>query len=377
MCDQNNQTLHVLNELMMQLYEGWKEIDEANEQNGYFTQFENLNLSSLYPHVLYNTYTDMVKENSDGLQNWRSLYENVEAEITNLVELIIKGIDLRMVDMLAGMPYEQRSAVGKLKIVSRETNVQYVNELSNEVEMGYENLRQIRKILEATPPDHFVVGIMPTEEEHFGSQGKGICISGYTKVSPDFCFQIQLLGKNRWRALVNDKVIFEKRSGLYRFPIDMKEAVICEVRDWLEAKHSDNNVERIVELIETGYKQKHGTVLVFGESEIVRLEADRLLNAKRGMGVKLKRQKDLKYVEGYSAIDGAMIFDTDGECYAIGVILDGEAVEGDPSRGARYNSTLAYVNTVNTKYQNKHQNPHIFAIVISEDRYVDFILPKN
>jgi hypothetical protein len=45
-----------------------------------------------------------------------------------------------------------------------------------------------------------------------------------------------------------------------------------------------------------------------------------------------------------TAIDGAVLIDTEGTCHAIGVILDGMASpKCTPERGARYNSAVRYV----------------------------------
>jgi DNA integrity scanning protein DisA with diadenylate cyclase activity len=64
-------------------------------------------------------------------------------------------------------------------------------------------------------------------------------------------------------------------------------------------------------------------------------------------------------------IDGAVLIDPRGTCFAIGAILDGLATErGDSSRGSRYNSALRYVETA--RYPT-------LAIVVSEDGYIDLL----
>jgi hypothetical protein len=69
-----------------------------------------------------------------------------------------------------------------------------------------------------------------------------------------------------------------------------------------------------------------------------------------------------------SSIDGAVLIEPSGVCYAIGVILDGQATEkGDSSRGARYNSAVRY--TSSSPYP-------CLAIVVSEDGWID-LLPST
>jgi hypothetical protein len=70
-------------------------------------------------------------------------------------------------------------------------------------------------------------------------------------------------------------------------------------------------------------------------------------------------------LEHATAIDGTILADPQGVCHAIGVILDGQAVdESTPSRGARYNSALRYVAAGSV--------PRM-AFVISEDRTLDVV----
>lgn len=65
-------------------------------------------------------------------------------------------------------------------------------------------------------------------------------------------------------------------------------------------------------------------------------------------------------------IDGTIIIDPHGVCYAIGVILDGVASDDcTPSRGARFNSAVRYVHS--------SEAPRM-AIVVSDDRTVG-VLP--
>ena len=72
-----------------------------------------------------------------------------------------------------------------------------------------------------------------------------------------------------------------------------------------------------------------------------------------------------------SSIDGAILSDEKGVCYAIGVILDGLATtKGTSTRGARYNSSVRYCEDQINK------NTKIIAVVISDDGMVD-ILPKK
>ena len=70
-----------------------------------------------------------------------------------------------------------------------------------------------------------------------------------------------------------------------------------------------------------------------------------------------------------TAIDGAVLVDPSSTCHAIGVILDGSITKkGDPSRGARYNSAVRYVES-----QKEDHTYTCLAIVVSEDGTVNLV----
>lgn len=66
------------------------------------------------------------------------------------------------------------------------------------------------------------------------------------------------------------------------------------------------------------------------------------------------------------------MIDIDGRCHGIGIILDSDAVIKDvSSRGARYNSTVNYVN------RRKLASQIFVWLVISEDKTVDIVTPDG
>jgi len=68
-----------------------------------------------------------------------------------------------------------------------------------------------------------------------------------------------------------------------------------------------------------------------------------------------------------TSMDGGIIIDSQGLCYAVGVILDGTACGGESSaRGSRFNNAIRYVHSV---------APDAVVVVYSADGKID-ILPK-
>ena len=121
----------------------------------------------------------------------------------------------------------------------------------------------------------------------------------------------------------------------------------------------EEQVDRIVSLAREAEKEEHGTILVVSAG--AKCEAERL--ATQGTCISPKRLTP-ELLRNLTPIDGAILLNPEGECYAFGVVLDGKATEiGDPARGARYNSAIRYV---------KSSKLPCLTIVVSEDGGIDF-----
>lgn len=142
----------------------------------------------------------------------------------------------------------------------------------------------------------------------------------------------------------------------------------------------DYLAQTIAKLVIAADSCRHGAVLIFSDPDFIRSEALRL--AKRGKcGIILEPPVNLidngKIIPSFyrfTDIDGALLIDFAGICYACGVILDGIRIEsGNAARGARFNSTKAYVESRNKININdmRESNSPIIGIVKSEDGMLD------
>ena len=132
-------------------------------------------------------------------------------------------------------------------------------------------------------------------------------------------------------------------------------------------KTDDNKVKsnNLYNIIFNIIEEHCGTILVISENAID--ESERL----RGQSTLIEPMRlDPNNVKGIIKIDGATLINTDGICYAIGVILDGMAVQdkGDPSRGSRYNSSIRY-------YYSQQSKCKLMVVIISDDGDVN-IMPE-
>ena len=131
---------------------------------------------------------------------------------------------------------------------------------------------------------------------------------------------------------------------------------------------SDEQKKLISNIINKASKQNHGTMLVFHANASE--EAQRLGKCGRALELyPIQIQNEIKNLVQITSIDGALMIDFDGMCYALGAILDGNASENSKrGRGARYNSGLAYVDT------QKKLGRDCLAVVISEDESIDILV---
>jgi len=121
----------------------------------------------------------------------------------------------------------------------------------------------------------------------------------------------------------------------------------------------------LYKLILEATKQIRGTIIVISKN--ARSEAYRLENQGFVVTPMLLTSEIMTSI---TAIDGAVFMDLDGMVHGLGFILDGMATDkGDSSRGARYNSTIRYVETI----ANHDSFANSFAVVISEDGDADII----
>jgi hypothetical protein len=175
-------------------------------------------------------------------------------------------------------------------------------------------------------------------------------------------------GHFSWKYYDEGELVFSCIKSLPILPLNLSKEKNNSIKEKLELvfdkKYSYNNLSKI---INSAKKQKHGTMLVITEN--AEAESERL--KKSGICIN-PVEIDEDITQCISEIDGAILLDPFGICHQIGVILDGiSSIEGDPSRGARYNSGLRYGQFL------KDENVNFIIIIISEDNYIDVFTPDN
>ena len=173
--------------------------------------------------------------------------------------------------------------------------------------------------------------------------------------------RVDFLDQQQWDFRRGNQVLLRTRFGEPRLPEEaIGEARFMDNFRRLFPEAGEQSAARFHKVLEILLQQPRGSMLVVAEdaaSEAARLEHQ----GTRIEPAVLSRP----LLEQACRIDGTIIADPKGLCYAIGVILDGAAnYECSPARGARYNSAVRYVDASQAKR---------LAFVISEDRTLDII----
>lgn len=264
------------------------------------------------------------------------------------IEVPAGGLMLQL-DAIAATTYERAENRGRLLISPGEFPVDV---LRFDQPVSLESTRTARKLLE-----------MSSERLALASDAR--TASGMVPVDPDIIprgsVAIDFRGRHRWELRAGDQVLVRMDAGIPDVPRPQMRSEDFEAK-WIEAFGAPPaDAARLWSIAEAAMHQRHGTLVVFS-SEAAN-EARRLGGASTAI---LPRMLQGDLVMAVTSVDGAILLDADGQCHAVGVILDGlVSARGDTGRGSRYNSTLRYIDT------RAPEGGRVVAVIISEDGSVE------
>lgn len=255
-------------------------------------------------------------------------------------------------NVISSLPYEGAEAIGELLFVRANTEAVDIRVRLNEPVRLHDH-KLARKVIEMSGDNLLCVC--------HGAEG----ISGLgalQAIDADGVFRVTFSGHYKWDLYYKNRPLMKTALSVPQHPRLNEDAFRSNVRGIFP--DMDGGAEqRLWCIVEAAMEQRRGTMIVV--SDAAEKEAKRL--KKESLGIKpIELTSDL--VRRLSSIDGALLVDPKGICYAVGVILDGMATdEGDPSRGARYNSASRYVASAKSP---------TMCLVVSEDGYINMLLSK-
>ncbi|RSK45029.1 diadenylate cyclase [Hymenobacter rigui] len=256
---------------------------------------------------------------------------------------------------VAALRHEGDEGVGTM-LVSRRNHQAVVPVLTLESPIPLRDYRRIRKLLELSEDRN---SLITDATDVFGL---GYLIEP-TDPQYEPLFTVHFTKHYSWELSHDGQVMMKVVSNTPRLPQGtVDENNFTEAIRRVFPAVDTAGIAYLWELTLKATTQSNGTILLISEGAAQ--EAARLTRQCFRVAPRLMTPSVLRLVTN---IDGAVLIDPAGTCYAIGVILDGLATEkGDSSRGSRYNSALRYVES--SRYP-------VLAVVVSEDGWIDLLPP--
>ena len=235
---------------------------------------------------------------------------------------------------ISSLTYERKVGSGKLLLVRRHhENIRELISFLDPIDLT--DYRSVRKLLQLTTRH---TSLLSDGATIFGI-GEQVGEYDYRK---EDLYTIEFVGQFKWQLLHQEVNLLRVEYG--RPMILDDDAKISQFTETFKRVFRNATTKQIStarEIARSATKLKQGTIIVL--SDDAEAEANRFANHSSGI---VPRQLDSDFMDMASRIDGAILADKDGICFAIGVILDGVANDkGRKDRGARYNSSIRYVSS--------------------------------
>lgn len=291
-------------------------------------------------------------------------YHQIAQEIASAFRL-----SFDVMDQLSLTNYEQEGAEGMVLVAPREqidkSNLCiWQDRRERSTELSPEQTRFVRKLLAGSAPDALLFAASPGERTpQFCGVVSLTAEGGVDEGLRSNCVQVSIYGPMNWElslfgrpvCLRNHAMGFRLPRGCSRADTDKRakariEAVLREEFDQAPPDRPfDTNISKTVQAVMSVRQQAHGAAAVVAawrdENGPCRARLEKLIAHQKAIQVEFKKLPDgsrelASAITQAAKMDGAVLIDAQsGEVCALAVILDGPScVEGNPSRGARFNS---------------------------------------
>ena len=274
-------------------------------------------------------------------------------------EPFMYGHDLfRNCTTISSLLYERSAGSGRILLASRN-HPATSHVVTFETPVKLKEYRAARKLLQLAFDD---ISLHSDSNLIYG-----IAKVGSYDGSKEDQFEIQIVDHHHWELRHNGCPLMTVRYGIPSLPkLGFDEQAFRKHVTQIFEGISDSATDLLLSLVKEAGEESHGTLLVI--SSAAAEEANRLASQGTPITPCLLTPELLRHL---TPIDGAIMLDTAGTCHAVGIILDGQAtMNGDPGRGARFNSAVRYVESCSDKGR-------CLAVVVSEDGDIDFVPVLN
>ncbi|MEM8779652.1 MAG: diadenylate cyclase, partial [Cyanobacteria bacterium P01_G01_bin.49] len=258
-------------------------------------------------------------------------------------------------NMISSLKYEGEEGLGKMVIAEQNhPNIKYTLQLKEPIKI--KEFRKVRKFLQLANEDSLII----SDAALIYGLGE---IRGNYNPRDESLFIINFIGHYKWEVLHDNQsmmIVEYEQPCLPKESID-RDKFYSDLRR-IFTGIEDTQLSDLWDITIEATKQKHEKMLVITNK--AKEESERL--GKQCFPL-TPLTLNTSIIQQVTSIDGSVLMDRNAVCYAVGVILDGNATEkGKASRGARYNSAIRY-------YEQHGKNNSTVLVIISEDGMINLI----
>ena len=316
-------------------------------------------LEALIYQVLKEGETELQSTSSgnvDSFGNCERVIEDAAVSLLQSIEVHInqwQQVDLlSFANAISAERYEGAASEGRLIICAKDhPDIAAKIKLKSPIKVY--NYRAIRKLLEVSSNKMALLCDIETV------WGLGLPLDTY-QPSRENLFEIRFTEHHTWELLHAENIMLRVKYRQARLPRTRFDRQLFCDRVHQLFRVDRTTASLLVKAVEAALEQRHGTMLVITpEAE---QETRRLAAQSTAIDPVIVSQSIISHL---SSIDGAILLSPEGIIHSFGVILDGQASKnGNPARGARYNSAIRYIDEMSRKV-------NCLALIVSEDGYVD------
>lgn len=273
-------------------------------------------------------------------------------------------------DAVAAQPYEGRSSIGRV-LLAQPDHPEVMTTLSFVEPISIGSTRRFRKALEMTDDTLCLLcdgarltglGLFRDNTDVSARKAERDPIDEFADFDPqETHFLFDIIGRGEWQLTHRGVHLLRVSNTQAVFPdLPLTRERFQDVASRLFLDVTEEDLNALWDLASAAANAEHGTILVIHRDAAA--EAERLAPQAQRVTPTLLSAEVLRAV---TSIDGAVLVDPSARCHGVGVILDGIATgEGDPGRGARFNSALRYHRAV---------GDDALIVIVSEDGMIDLV----
>jgi len=263
-----------------------------------------------------------------------------------------------LINSISQMSYENTYINGYLVLINDDKlkNMQYIFKLKDHKDYRINKSKTTRKLIQMARNNI----VLATDSIFI----YGLYYKNIIEQLKDV-FIIKIIGQSKWELYYNKWMLMYVEYSIPRIITGINQDEIRNriINAEFRQEYIDDIHRFILDVIEVALKERKGITLIFGNDVQEEIANNNIVCIK----IEVRSIRDIfKSINSLLTIDGGILMDKEGRCYAIGAILQyGSSEQNDPARGSRYHAAKAY----SEKAKEKNSR---FVVVISEDGYIDF-----